>query len=103
MPLSFIMPIEWANCLAEDGDPEDCGFLEEEFSRWLRDNRDLEFAFSGERIETTNHVVEGYYEGEVLICREVVFNDNSPGSSSRRTVRRELRISVPTPTKLPLP
>lgn len=101
MSVAFIMPVEWAKCLVAEGDPEDCGFAEEEFDRWLSDNPDLEFAYLGERIETADHVVEGDYEGQVLICREVVFNDNS--SSSRRAVRRELRISVPPPTKLPLP
>lgn len=102
MTVSFIMPIEWATCLEEEGDPDDCGFESEQFCDWLRDNPHLSFVTIGERLRTTAHVVEGFYEGEELICREVFFLDNSPGST-RRQVRRECRISVPAPTKLPLP
>lgn len=99
---TFIMPVEWATCLSGEGDPEDCGFEEEQFCDWLRDNTHLSYAYLGESIRTSGHVLDGYYEGETLVCQEVVFFDNSRGST-RRQVRRELRISVPAPTKLPLP
>jgi hypothetical protein len=101
MYINLTLPIEWADCITEGGDPEDVDFCSEGFITWLEENPDLRFDHVVEhRVETTEHVVTGCYDGNWLICRTLAFVSSS---SRRHTVRKELRISVPKPTVLPLP
>jgi hypothetical protein len=100
MELSFYMPVEWVESISSGGDPDNADFESYYLVEWLSENDHLRLDRVGDRLYTADHVVPGDYEGDELLCREVHFVLKDP---RHRTVRKELRISVPAPTKLPLP
>lgn len=98
--ITFTLPSEWVNALAAGED--DAGFANVAFQQWRREHRGLDYdSHDDEPIETQDHSVPGF-SGISLWCREVYFYSPTANPFAR-TVRRECRISVPQPTKLPLP
>lgn len=108
--VNLIFPVEWEDLFEHQESIEmgTCEFdYEDQFGydywqEWVSEHERWEYLGVAERhINTSSHNTPGY-EGHMLSCVSLAFRvDTSP--SSRRTVRRELRISVPPPTKLPLP
>lgn len=107
--IELLFPVEWADFFEhqDDDDLEEIygshfGF--DEWGLWVRDHPGWEYMGTNERnIATRNHDTPTF-EGMSLSCHRMVFRVylNQP-QSQRHPVRRELRISVPPPTKLPLP
>ena len=104
-------PVEWER-LFNQADPEDDDddlidrtFAGDAWRDWVRDNTNLRYLYreSSDSFETRDHSTPGY-EGENMFCHTYLFEMHiNPSQPFRRPVRRELRLSVPAPTKLPLP
>ena len=113
--IDLTFPVEWEELFYHQesiemgtADRDFEGFFAfEEWQQWCRDHPNWEYVGLTDRhedlISTRNHDTPEY-EGMTLSCRRMSFRVHlDQAQSSRHPVRKELRISVPPPTKLPLP
>lgn len=113
--VSFLFPTEWKNYFREytngvhiDDIEADFGF--DTWAEWIRDHSNLIFdgVDDSDRHYTMRHdFPDPEYQDEEVVCYRYYFRvvGGAPGgvSSSRANLPKHLRISVPEPTKLPLP
>jgi hypothetical protein len=108
--IQYNLPVEWVDYFArshidddfdEYENSHDC-FACDSLREWVaaHPNHHYRGRVNEDSFTTDEHQTPGY-EGN-LICHTYEF-DIPIGAFYRSAVRRELRISVPSPTKLPLP
>lgn len=114
MSVGRIFPVEWAQYFSQREDGVDICDIDEDFGfdewcQWIENNHHLVFE-SVDDTDTTNtrHHDVSEFEGQTLCCYRFYFRDtsarpNRAGVIPQSNLPKHLRISVPEPTKLPLP